>query len=108
VAVIAPHDLHAALVAELADVGAVADSVEALDAPVAVLGPWDAKGLEFDDVVVVEPSRLVPADRAGLRLLYVALTRATRHLVVVHAERLPEALVPFDAPRTASSSMRSA
>jgi DNA helicase IV len=101
VAVIAPDDLHDALVAELADVGAVADSVEALDAPVAVLGPWDAKGLEFDEVVVVEPSRLVPPDRAGLRLLYVALTRATRHLVVVHAEALPEALVT--APSSAGS-----
>jgi hypothetical protein len=98
VAVVAPEDLHAALVDALADVGAVADSAEALDAAVAVLGPWEAKGLEFDEVVVVEPSRLVPSDRAGLRLLYVALTRATRHLVVVHALPLPEALVPVATP----------
>ncbi len=52
----------------------------------------DSKGLEFDHVVVVEPARLVAADRSGLRLLYVVLTRATRRLVVVHAEPLPEAL----------------
>ena len=59
-----------------------------------MLDRLDAKGLEFDHVVVVEPSRLVTPDRAGLRLLYVALTRATRRLVVVHAEPLPEALGP--------------
>ena len=52
----------------------------------------DAKGLEFDHVIVVEPARLVAPDAAGLRLLYVVLTRATRQLVVVHAEPLPEAL----------------
>jgi DNA helicase IV len=97
VAIIAPPSLHPDLVAALADLGAVADSVDALDAPVAVLGPWDAKGLEFDHVIVVEPSALVPLDEAGLRLLYVALTRATRQLVVVHAAPLPESLAPIPA-----------
>jgi hypothetical protein len=92
VAVIAPLDLHDAITAALADRGAVADTPDALDAPVGVLVPTDAKGLEFDHVVVVEPSRLVRADRAGLRLLYVTLTRATRTLTVVHADALPEAL----------------
>jgi DNA helicase IV len=92
VAVIAPAAEHAALVDALRDTGAVADSVEAIDAPVAILSPLDAKGLEFDHVVVVEPARLVTPDAAGLRLLYVVLTRATRDLVVVHAAPLPEAL----------------
>jgi DNA helicase IV len=92
VAVIAPIELHAALAAALADRGAVADDVEAIDAPIAVLTGLDSKGLEFDHVIVVEPARLVAADRSGLRLLYVVLTRATRRLVVVHAEPLPEAL----------------
>jgi hypothetical protein len=92
VAVIAPLELHAALTHALRDRGAVADSDEAIDAPIAVLSPLDAKGLEFDHVVVVEPARLVAPDAAGLRLLYVVLTRATRELVVVHAEPLPEAL----------------
>jgi DNA helicase IV len=98
VAVIAPLELHGALATALADRGAVADDVEAIDAPIAVLAGLDSKGLEFDHVVVVEPARLVPADRSGLRLLYVVLTRATRRLVVVHAEPLPEALEL--APRT--------
>jgi DNA helicase IV len=92
VAVIAPDDTHPALAAALEDRGAVADAVEAIDAPVAVLSGLDSKGLEFDHVVVVEPARLVAPDRAGLRLLYVVLTRATRRLVVVHSEPLPEAL----------------
>jgi DNA helicase IV len=92
VAVIAPVELHAALTDALADRGAVADDVEAIDAPIAVLTALDSKGLEFDHVIVVEPARLVAGDRSGLRLLYVVLTRATRRLVVVHAQPLPEAL----------------
>jgi DNA helicase IV len=92
VAVVAPAALHDAITRALHDEGAIADSPEAIDAPIAVLSPLDAKGLEFDHVIVVEPARLVPADRAGLRLLYVVLTRATRALTVVHSEPLPEAL----------------
>jgi DNA helicase IV len=93
VAVIAPGGVHADLVAALTDLHAVAGGVDAIDAPVAVLEAGDAKGLEFDHVVVVEPSLLVTPDRAGLRLLYVTLTRATKTLTVVHADPLPEALV---------------
>jgi DNA helicase IV len=94
VAVIAPFDLHPAITDALADVGAVSDTPDALDAPIGVLVPTDAKGLEFDHVIVVEPARLVHPDSAGLRLLYVTLTRATRTLTVVHADALPEALAP--------------
>jgi DNA helicase IV len=94
VAVIAPFELHAAITESLADLGAVADAAEALDAPIGVLAPTDAKGLEFDHVIVVEPSRLVTPDSAGLRLLYVTLTRATQTLTVIHADALPEALTP--------------
>jgi DNA helicase IV len=94
VAVIAPPALHAAIVESLADLGAVSTSADALDAPIAVLDPTSAKGLEFDHVIVVEPSELVSADRAGLRLLYVTITRTTKTLVVVHAEALPEGLAP--------------
>ncbi|MDP9332760.1 MAG: AAA family ATPase [Actinomycetota bacterium] len=94
VAVIAPPALHAALVEALADVGAMSTSADALDAPVAVLDPTSAKGLEFDHVIVVEPSALVSPDRAGLRLLYVTITRTTKTLTVVHAEALPEGLAP--------------
>lgn len=90
-AVIAPPERHADIVAALADVGAQA-GILAIDAPLAVLGPVEAKGLEFDEVIVVEPADLVAPDRRGLRLLYVTLTRATQRLTVVHASPLPEAL----------------
>ena len=60
-------------------------SDDPLDDAVAVLDAEGAKGLEFDSVVVVEPSRL---DRASL---YVALTRTTTRLAVVHSEPLPAA-----------------
>ena len=94
VAVIAPPDLHPALAAALADVGARTDAADALEAPIAVLDPTSAKGLEFDHVIVVEPARLVTADGPGLRLLYVTLTRTTKSLAVVYAQRLPEGLRP--------------
>ncbi|MFT4217367.1 MAG: AAA family ATPase [Micropruina sp.] len=54
-----------------------------------------AKGLEFDQVILAEPSAIVAAepDRVtGLRRLYVCLTRAVSGLQVVHAEPLPEEL----------------
>jgi DNA helicase IV len=52
-----------------------------------------AKGLELDAVVVVEPARIVDEEPQGLRSLYVALTRATRRLTVVHADPLPGPLL---------------
>jgi DNA helicase IV len=51
-----------------------------------------AKGLEFDQVIVYEPSRISSAEARGLHRLYVALTRAVSRLTVLHAEPLPPAL----------------
>jgi DNA helicase IV len=59
---------------------------------IALLTPLLAKGLEFDVVVVVEPGEIVTAEPAGHRALFVALTRATRRLVIVHDQPLPELL----------------
>lgn len=59
---------------------------------VALLTPLLAKGLEFDHVVVAEPADIVDAEEAGYRALFVALTRATQTLVVVHARPLPPEL----------------
>ena len=58
---------------------------------VPLLTAREAKGLEFDHVIVVEPA-LVAARAQGLRHLYVALTRPTKTLVVVHARPLPAPL----------------
>jgi DNA helicase IV len=50
------------------------------------------KGLELDGVIVVEPARIVTGEQQGLRALYVALTRSTKRLTIVHSEPLPEAM----------------
>jgi len=68
------------------------DARKVLDAPLSVLTLDVARGLEFDSVVLVEPSRLVAEHAQGLRALYVALTRTTKRLHIVHAEALPESL----------------
>jgi DNA helicase IV len=51
-----------------------------------------ANGLEFDAVVVVEPAAVVEESPQGLRALYVAVTRPTRRLAVVHERPLPASL----------------
>jgi DNA helicase IV len=66
---------------------------DGLDAPVTLVPVGLIKGLELDGVVVVEPARIVDEEVQGMRSLYVALTRATKTLAVVHAEPLPEALL---------------
>ncbi len=53
--------------------------------------PWLVKGLEFDSVIVVEPARFLD-EPGGLSLLYVALTRSTDRLTIVHQRPLPEVL----------------
>jgi DNA helicase IV len=63
-----------------------------LDAPVAVLTVTEAKGLEFDAVVVVDPAAILAASVRGPSDLYVALTRATARLGVVHSGDLPPVL----------------
>ncbi len=54
-----------------------------------------AKGLEYDQVIVVEPADIAAAEatpRTGLRRLYVVLTRAVSSLTVLHADPLPDPL----------------
>ena len=82
VAVIVPRGLDSG--------GEAGDAFDELVVP--VLTPRQAKGLEFDHVVVVEPAAIAEDGEQGLRELYVALTRPTRTLVVVHARPLPGAL----------------
>jgi DNA helicase IV len=63
-----------------------------LDAPVVVLPVSAAKGLEFDAVVLVEPAEIEAESPRGRNDLYVALTRATQRLAVVHDAPLPPVL----------------
>jgi len=64
-----------------------------LDQGLSIVPASLAKGLELDDVIVVEPTAIVADDAQGLRLLYVTLTRSTRSLTVVHAVPLPDAML---------------
>jgi superfamily I DNA/RNA helicase len=83
----------------------------AIEQGIALVSAEAAKGLEFDAVVVVEPSAIVasglridhtpgttttpgsaPESRSeaqGYRILFVALTRATQHVSIVHNQALP-------------------
>ena len=54
------------------------------DPRVVAVSPLEAKGMEYDAVVVVEPDRIV-SDTRGVRALYVALTRATQRLITVNS-----------------------
>ncbi|OBI83942.1 RNA polymerase recycling motor ATPase HelR [Mycobacterium asiaticum] len=61
------------------------------DVPGAV-APSETKGLEFDAVLVVDPQRILSESPRGAAELYVALTRATQRLGVLHRDPLPPAL----------------
>jgi DNA helicase IV len=63
-----------------------------LDQSLTVVPVSVVKGLELDAVVVVEPVEIVGADEHGMRALYVALTRSTQRLTVVHHQDLPQAM----------------
>ncbi len=96
VAVVAPEQLLQQVLESLAKalpglVGIAQDS--ALTVRVNVLRPDQVKGLEFDDVVVLEPRTIVESGRRGLSDLYVALSRPTRRLLVLHSRGLPAGLL---------------
>ncbi|MFD6528739.1 AAA family ATPase [Streptomyces sp. NPDC060184] len=67
-------------------------------AAVSVLAAAQAKGMEYDHVLVLEPATIADTGPAGLRQLYIALTRATQSLTVLHTSPLPDALTRADDP----------
>jgi DNA helicase IV len=72
--------------------GTPPEPFDPLDARVAVVTVADCKGLEFDAVVLAEPAGILAGPTRGAADLYVALTRATRFLTVVHTADLPPML----------------
>jgi len=90
-AVIAPGTLIAELARALPE-AVPGDQAEVLDSPVALLTVGQAKGLEFDRVVLADPARILAQSPAGGHDLYVAITRATHRLTVVHDAPLPTSL----------------
>ncbi|PXY19131.1 helicase [Prauserella muralis] len=90
VAVLCPASLEGELAGELAGAGGTTPED---DTPrVSVLTVDRAKGLEFDGVVVVAPGEIVDESPRGLNDLYVALTRATKRLGIVHTSAPLKAL----------------
>ena len=83
------HDAVATAVRAALPEGVVSADSDTLGAPVSVLTVAGAKGLEFDNVVLVEPGAVLTESPRGLNDLYVALTRATQRLHVVHRGALP-------------------
>jgi DNA helicase IV len=90
-AVIAPGARIAELAAAIP--GAVrGDSPDVLDSQVALLTVFQSKGLEFDRVVIADPAGVIAQSPVGGHDLYVALTRGTHRLTVVHEGELPAVL----------------
>lgn len=97
-----PHTLRTSFIDDLA-----AELVEMVDGgrlAVLTMNPWEidhpqircltpvaSKGMEFDAVIVDEPAEILEASH-GLGLLYVALTRTTDRLAIVHERPLPTVL----------------
>jgi DNA helicase IV len=102
VAIIADDDQTAALSKVLARTGVKHALLQAAktqgddDAPgterLTIVPVSLAKGLEFDQVVVVEPARITASGHRGQQRLYVALTRAVSRLTVLHSDPLPALL----------------
>ena len=100
VAVIVPDSLYDPVRSALQEAGVDfgGPTRSGLDRQVTVVPVRLVKGLEVDSAVVVEPARIAAEERQGVRSLYVALTRATKRVAVVHDDPLPEALRADPAP----------
>jgi len=67
------------------------------DPRLSTVSPLNAKGLEFDAVVVVGPDEIVAESPGGIRVLYVALTRPTQRLVTIDLDGAGSWRAPLDA-----------
>ena len=101
VAVIAPGSLievvDEALRARGVDYGRARTASRNISGPlhpkIALVPVQLVKGLELDGTVVIEPATILDEEPQGLRALFVALTRSTKRLAIVHARPLPRVLV---------------
>jgi DNA helicase IV len=101
VAVLAPGSMLTPITTALTEAGTpVVDPRDmrrgGLSDPLVLLAADAANGLEFDAVVVAEPGLIAGTTARGLRTLYVALTRPTQRLTLVHAAPLPAPLADLN------------
>ncbi|HUS60986.1 MAG TPA: UvrD-helicase domain-containing protein [Acidimicrobiales bacterium] len=97
VALVCPPSLASTLQAALSGSDIDGAGEDPLIDRVSVVPADTVKGLEFDGVIVVEPAHMVAESPQGLSALYVALTRCTKLLTIVHADDLPAPLLIDDA-----------
>ncbi|HEX4289697.1 MAG TPA: ATP-binding domain-containing protein [Trebonia sp.] len=90
-AVIAPDAAIAAVAAAIPE-AVTGERPESLDAAATLLTVSQAKGLEFDRVVLADPAGIIAQSPNGGHDLYVAITRATHRLTVIHQGPLPASL----------------
>ena len=79
--------LHASLRAEFGSM--IGRGAIGLSRPIALLTPFDSKGLEFDAVIVVDPPAILAASERGAGALYVAMTRSTQRLYLAVTPAAP-------------------
>ena len=91
---VTPRARHRALAALLGERLAGNDLATRVD----VMTVDDVKGLEFDGVVLADPAAIVAESRRGVNDLYVAMTRPTQRLTVVHHGDLPPGLELLEPP----------
>ena len=94
VAIVCPDDT-VEVIATALDSAAIAygrAGSRGLDATLTIVPVSVVKGLEMDGVIVVEPTTMYESPDVGPRGVYVALTRSTQQLVVVHSRELPQEL----------------
>lgn len=72
--------------------GRLGTNASALDLQVMILTPWEAKGLEFDSVIILEPMDLLRAAHGSVGDLYVSMTRPTQRLTLIASSELPAGL----------------
>ena len=97
VGILCPTSLVSTISEDLLARGIELDPNGSMGDGMSVLAVSSAKGLEFDGVVVVEPSVIVDEAAQGLRSLYVAITRTTRLLAIVASKPLPDVLTAATA-----------
>jgi DNA helicase IV len=69
-------------------------SISSPRSKITLMNPDQVKGLEFDAIFVVDPKSIINSSKFGSKLLFVSLTRSTRHLIVIHdGEEIPLDLV---------------
>jgi DNA helicase IV len=109
VGIVCPEALHDDVVDQLRRQGvSYADTAEGrLGKSINLVSPTGSKGLEFDAAIVVGPELIGGHDPVGLRTLYVALTRTTRYLTIVHTGVVLPLPSPEPTVRTADEPRQS-